>query len=214
MLNLAPYDLDFQPETYWPEGFEPFVPEKDPPPVHRMNKGGEVYQDAGGHWHYVAFPDEVVIVTFESTPPIYLCARRDGDDIRFRYVMPEDAEFQAKPPFLQPGILTSPEPLMCDEIMYLLDFTKIDQTDASPGDIGLIAWLWGIDWALDDSRTGRLFTINAAPKVSSVPYPQLRALYQAIGAHYVQTGELFEVSTFLELLDELGALSELSGDPE
>lgn len=101
MLNLAPYDLDFQPETYWPEGFEPFAPEEDPPPVHRLDKGGEVY--------------------------------RDGDDIRFRYVMLEDAAFQARPPFLKPGMLTSPEPLTCGDIMYLLDFTMIGQSDDSPG---------------------------------------------------------------------------------
>lgn len=202
MFTFAGFDLEYQPETYWPEGFEPFVPEQNAPPVHRLDEGGEVYEDAAGHWHYVTFPDEVVIATFGDVSPIYLCAWHDREEIQLRYVMIDDADMQATPPYLTPGIVKTAEPLGFDELIYLLDFTVLDEGEDFPPALGMIAWLWGIDEDEADTRIDRLFIINSAPKIHSVLYPKLTALYQAIGASYVQTGEFFDIVPLVEILAE------------
>lgn len=194
MFDPYQFDLAFRPETYWPEGFAPYAPEDDPPPVHTLDSSGHVYLAADDSWHWVSFPDEVPVVSFgtasSNDDPDMLCARHDDHgNIRYRYIIDEPV-LQGDPATFSPGIPASEQPLTFEELIFSLDNTPILGDDFDSDMVGIMAYWWDAGIDLFTSRTGRLFAVSGAPRITSGVYPELEAFYQAVGRHYIQTGEL------------------------
>ncbi|HWV34782.1 MAG TPA: hypothetical protein VNZ55_04065 [Thermomicrobiales bacterium] len=192
-FDLSPFDLTFRPKTYWPEGFTPFVAEPDAPPIDRLDANGEVYQDADGRWHTASFPDEVMLASMDDLSPEMLCARRDGERIRYRWVCLTMPEVQDAPEMLQPGIKESDRPLSFGELIWSLDNTTIGPAGMAQSQIGYLGTRWHIDEYTDESRTGRMLALSAATPMTSTIYPALERYIHAVCVHFIQTGEFFEM---------------------
>lgn len=198
MLDLSRFDFSFRPETYWPEGFRTVVPETNPPPPHLVEDDMEVYMAQDLSWHWVTHEDEVEIARATTDDPVRLCARRDGDVIRYRLLM-DEPELQIPPDeaFWLPRE-TSEAPLTFGELVALLDTIDILDEDGLPV-TGLSTYAWDVFRTELDSRTERLMAVSHVRFRSDV-YPELVSYYRAVGAHFVQTSELHQEG--FELDDE------------
>lgn len=192
MTELPAFDMNFRPETYWPEGFKPVVLEATPPEPHLMEPGEEVYMARDLTWHWVQYPDEVVIVSTTTADHQRICAHRDTRG-RIRYRLVTDyPELQMSPEVFRLPFRSSVAPLSFGEVVYLLDATEVE--DELTGELmpGLAAFHWYVDDVAPTTRTERLLSVNQV-HFRSAYYPQLEAYYHAVGREYVQTGEFHEV---------------------
>lgn len=202
MLDLTKFQLDFRPATYWPDGFRPVELETSPKLPRKMDPGGGVFQASDGSFHWVTFPDEVAIAEISVEEKFRLTARRDEDDaILYRFVGTVAAPF-CWPPLARPMIERSREPLTLRELIFSLDNTTMSDR-LMPSTLNIMAYLWAADLDIFATRTERMMSVNAA-HVRSRVYPQLEAYYQAVGAHFVQTGELHELDEPVRLDDTRG----------
>lgn len=191
MLDLKKFEMDFRPTTYWPEGFRPVVLKTSPRAPHKMDPGGGVFRSAEGSFHWVTFPDEVVIAEIAVEDKFRLTARRDDEGaILYRFVAEEAGPF-AWPPLARPMIERSREPLTFRELIFSLDNTTMSDR-LMPSTLNIMGYLWAADIDVFATRTDRMMSVNSA-HIRSRVYPQLEAYYQAVGVHFVQTGELHEI---------------------
>lgn len=191
MLDLTRFEMDARPSTYWPEGFRPVVLEKKQRTPSKVDPAGGVFQASDGSFHWVTFPDEVAIAEIAVEEKFRLTARRGEDGaILYRFVGTAAAPFWW-PPLARPMIERSREPLTLRELIFSLDNTTMSDR-LMPATLNIMAYLWAADLDIFATRTERMMSVNSA-HIRSRVYPQLEAYYQAVGAHFVQTGELHEL---------------------
>ncbi len=191
MLDLTRFEMDARPSTYWPDEFRPVVLEKTQRTPTKMDPGGGVFRASDGSFHWVAFPDEVVIAEIAVEERLRLTARRDDEGaILYRFVGTQAAPFWW-PPFARPMIERSREPLTLRELIFSLDNSTMSDR-LMPSTLNIMAYLWAADLDVFTTRTDRMMGVNSA-HIRSRTYPQLEAYYQAVGVHFVQTGELHEL---------------------